>query len=119
MLRLRDYLEDKLQEVFKDRIQFNGKFSCSERLPNTCNVSIIGYHLEGHRILSHCKLLQASIGAACHSQNRPSPILLAIGVPESIAKNALRLSIGRETTLDNIDCITHDLQQAVNEIENN
>jgi len=24
----------------------------------------------GHRILSHCKLLQASIGAACHSQNR-------------------------------------------------
>ena len=40
-------------------------------------------------------------------------------MPESIAKNALRLSIGRETTLDNIDCITHDLQQAVNEIENN
>lgn len=50
---------------------------------------------------------------------RPSPILLAIGVPESIAKNALRLSIGRETTLDNIDCIIQDLLQAVNEIENN
>ena len=40
-------------------------------------------------------------------------------MPESIAKNALRLSIGRETTLDNIDCIIQDLQQAVNEIENN
>lgn len=44
---------------------------------------------------------------------RASPILLAIGVPESIARNALRLSVGRETTLSDIDYVVSDLKQAV------
>ncbi|CAG2213331.1 SCLY [Mytilus edulis] len=112
---IRDYLEIKLQEAFKDRIHLNGKFTTSERLPNTCNVSILSDKLQ---VLSNCRILQASIGAACHSQNRPSPILLAIGVPESVARNALRLSVGRETTKDDIDCVIQDLIQAVNQLEN-
>ncbi|XP_052083128.1 selenocysteine lyase-like isoform X1 [Mytilus californianus] len=115
---VRDYLEIKLQEAFKDRIHLNGKFPSSERLPNTCNVSILSDKLQGHKVLSNCRILQASIGAACHSQNRPSPILLAIGVPESVARNALRLSVGRETTKDDIDCVIQDLIQAVNQLEN-
>ncbi|VDI75202.1 selenocysteine lyase [Mytilus galloprovincialis] len=115
---VRDYLEIKLQEAFKDRIHLNGKFATSERLPNTCNVSILSDKLQGHKVLSNCRILQASIGAACHSQNRPSPILLAIGVPESVARNALRLSVGRETTKDDIDCVIQDLIQAVNQLEN-
>ncbi|XP_076087217.1 selenocysteine lyase-like [Mytilus galloprovincialis] len=115
---IRDYLEIKLQEAFKDRIHLNGKFASSERLPNTCNVSILSDKLQGHKVLSNCRILQASIGAACHSQNRPSPILLAIGVPESVARNALRLSVGRETTKDDIDCVIQDLIQAVNQLEN-
>ncbi|XP_071147195.1 selenocysteine lyase-like isoform X5 [Mytilus edulis] len=115
---IRDYLETKLQEAFKDRIHLNGKFAISERLPNTCNVSILSDKLQGHKVLSNCRILQASIGAACHSQNRPSPILLAIGVPESVARNALRLSVGRETTKDDIDCVIQDLIQAVNQLEN-
>ncbi|XP_063409504.1 selenocysteine lyase-like isoform X2 [Mytilus trossulus] len=115
---VRDYLEIKLQATFKDRIRVNGKFATSERLPNTCNVSILSDKLQGHKVLSNCRILQASIGAACHSQNRPSPILLAIGVPESVARNALRLSVGRETTKDDIDCVIQDLIQAVNQLEN-
>ncbi|VDI75203.1 selenocysteine lyase [Mytilus galloprovincialis] len=115
---VRDYLEIKLQATFKDRIHLNGKFATSERLPNTCNVSILSDKLQGHKVLSNCRILQASIGAACHSQNRPSPILLAIGVPESVARNALRLSVGRETTKDDIDCVIQDLIQAVNQLEN-
>lgn len=117
MTSVRDYLENRLQETFGDKVHFNGKFSNSERLPNTCNVSILGHNLPGYKILSHCKVLQASIGAACHSQNRPSPILLAIGIPECTARNALRLSIGRETTLEDIDSVIKDLQQAIEVIE--
>ena len=49
---------------------------------------------------------------------RPSPILLAIGIPESIARNALRLSVGRETTQQDIDYVIQDLLQAVTVIEN-
>ncbi|VDI75204.1 cysteine desulfurase [Mytilus galloprovincialis] len=44
---VRDYLEIKLQEAFKDRIHLNGKFATSERLPNTCNVSILSDKLQG------------------------------------------------------------------------
>ncbi|KAK3105695.1 hypothetical protein FSP39_003649 [Pinctada imbricata] len=114
---VRDYLEQKLQDTFHDRVHFNGKLQGSERLPNTCNVSFIGSGLEGHKILSKCKHLQASVGAACHSQNRASPILLAIGIPESIAKNAVRLSVGRETTLSDIDLVVQDLKTTIGDLD--
>ncbi len=61
------------------------------------------------------KNTQASIGAACHSGTniKGSHILLAIGVPQNIACNALRLSIGRETTKEDIDVVISDIAQAV------
>lgn len=48
---------------------------------------------------------------------RPSPILLAVGVPEQIAQNALRLSVGRHTTMKDIDHVVEDLKQAVDTIK--
>ncbi|XP_041377790.1 selenocysteine lyase-like isoform X2 [Gigantopelta aegis] len=113
---VRDYLEDQLKLEFGEQVVFNGKFSCSERLPNTCNLSFVGAGLKGHRVLSKTQYIQASIGAACHSQNRPSPILLAIGVPQEIAENAIRLSVGRETTQKDVDVVVKDLKQAVETI---
>ncbi|XP_045162388.2 selenocysteine lyase-like isoform X2 [Mercenaria mercenaria] len=119
MNECRDYLEAKLQETFAGRLHFNGKLPGNTRLPNTCNVSILGDKLQGHTVLSACKRLQASVGAACHAQNRPSAILLATGVPENIARNALRLSLGRYTSKEDIDVVIEDLKQAVMSIENN
>lgn len=116
MTEVRDYLESKLQKEFGADVVFNGKTESSERLPNTCNVSFKKDGLKGHKVLSLTKHLQASVGAACHAQNRPSHILLAMGVPENLAWNALRLSVGRETTKEDIDIIVDDLRQAVNKI---
>lgn len=116
MRDVRDYLETRLEEEFGDEICFNGKFSTSKRLPNTCNVSFVEEGLEGHVVLANAKRLQASVGAACHAQNPPSPILLAMGVPENLARNALRLSVGRETTKADIDVIVQDLKEAVDSI---
>ncbi|XP_076454055.1 selenocysteine lyase-like [Babylonia areolata] len=113
MREVRDYLETQLQEEFGDQICFNGKFACSERLPNTCNVSFTKKGLYGHIILSKAKYLQASVGAACHAQNQPSHILLAMGVPKHLAWNALRLSVGRETTKADIDVVVKDLKEIV------
>lgn len=48
---------------------------------------------------------------------RPSETLLCSGVPEDIARNALRLSVGRNTTKEDIDNFITDLKQAVNKIE--
>jgi cysteine desulfurase len=41
----------------------------------------------------------ASAGAACSSGSlEPSPVLLAMGLPEPVAHGSIRLSLGRETT---------------------
>jgi hypothetical protein len=67
-----------VQEAFgEDNVAFN----CSKdvkRLPNTCNVSLIGVDLVGHVVLSRCTHIMASIGAACHAQNKPSGITATV-----------------------------------------
>uniref|UniRef100_A0A1A7XP20 Selenocysteine lyase n=1 Tax=Iconisemion striatum TaxID=60296 RepID=A0A1A7XP20_9TELE len=113
------YLEERLQGVFGDKICFNSHFPGSEVLPNTCNVSILGPALQGWRVLSNCRRLLASVGAACHSAsgNRPSHILLSCGIPSEVAANALRLSVGRETARADVDAVVEDLRETVQLLE--
>uniref|UniRef100_A0A7N6BBA8 Selenocysteine lyase n=1 Tax=Anabas testudineus TaxID=64144 RepID=A0A7N6BBA8_ANATE len=103
------------QATFKDRLHFNSHYPGSDILPNTCNVSILGPALQGWRVLSNCRRLLASVGAACHSDsgNRPSHILLNCGVPTEVAANALRLSMGRSTTKEDVDAVVEDLRETV------
>ncbi|XP_027731782.1 selenocysteine lyase [Vombatus ursinus] len=120
MKKIRDYLEERLQAVFeKKRIHLNSLFPGSDRLPNTCNFSISGPHLQGRMVLAHCRMLLASVGAACHSDqgDLPSPILLSCGIPPDVARNALRLSVGRSTTKEEVDLAVEDLRQAVTRLE--
>ncbi|XP_069683617.1 selenocysteine lyase-like [Periplaneta americana] len=118
METIRDYLEKKLKEAFgEDRVVFN----CSkdvQRLPNTCNVSLVGEGFVGHVVLSKATNVYASVGAACHAQNKPSEILLASGVSCELAVNALRLSVGRSTTREDIDNAVKDLKQAADQVLN-
>uniref|UniRef100_A0A3B4VJ98 Selenocysteine lyase n=1 Tax=Seriola dumerili TaxID=41447 RepID=A0A3B4VJ98_SERDU len=119
MRRTKLYLEERLRAVFKDRIHFNSHYPGSDILPNTCNVSISGPTLQGWRVLSNCRRLLASVGAACHSDsgNRPSHILLSCGVPSEVAANALRLSVGRGTTKADVDAVVEDLRETVRLLE--
>lgn len=70
-------------------------------------------------MLSQLEHSQASVGAACHSHavSKPSSILLACGVPEHIAINALRLSVGRDTTRADINIFVTDLKNAITRLE--
>ncbi|NXG08496.1 SCLY lyase, partial [Sakesphorus luctuosus] len=116
MRDVRDYLEARLEASFgKERIHFNSHFKGSKRLCNTSNFSILGPGLQGRRVLAHCKVLLASVGAACHSDkgDRPSPILLGCGIAPDVAQNALRLSVGRDTSRADVDLAVQDLVQAV------
>ncbi|XP_030810403.1 selenocysteine lyase [Camarhynchus parvulus] len=120
MRDVRDYLEAVLEASFgKQRICFNSHFKGSKWLCNTCNFSILGPGLQGRRVLAHCKVLLASVGAACHSEkgDRPSPVLLSCGIPPEVAQNALRLSVGRGTTRAEVDRAVQDLVQAVEQLE--
>eukprot|EP00124_Ichthyophonus_hoferi_P002664 Ihof_evm5s191 gene=Ihof_evmTU5s191 len=97
---MRDHLEDQLEEAFgKDRIHVNGRSEESKRIPNTCNVSILGEGLSGRKILEVVPSVQAALGSACHANVfRPSTILLSMGIPSEVALCAIRMSVGRETT---------------------
>ncbi|XP_033280190.1 selenocysteine lyase isoform X5 [Orcinus orca] len=104
---------------FGERVHLNSQFPGTERLPNTCNFSIQGPRLQGHLVLAQCRTLLASLGAACHSDHgdRPSPVLLSCGVPLDLARNAIRLSVGRGTTRAEVDLVVQDLKQAVARLE--
>nr|XP_017499602.2 selenocysteine lyase isoform X5 [Manis javanica] len=115
MRGIRDYLEERLVAEFDGRIHLNSQFPGTERLPNTCNFSIRGPLLRGHLVLAQCRMLLASVGAACHSDHgdQPSPVLLSSGIPFGVAQNAIRLSVGRSTTRAEVDLVVQDLKQAV------
>lgn len=121
MRDIRDYLEERLEAEFgQKRIHLNSQFPGTQRLPNTCNFSIRGPRLQGHEVLAQCRVLLASVGAACHSDHgdQPSPVLLNCGIPFDVARNALRLSVGRSTTRAEVDLVVQDLKQAVAQLEN-
>jgi cysteine desulfurase len=56
----------------------------------------------------------ASTGSACHAgQTEPSPVLLAMGIDPTTALGALRLSLGRWTTAEEIDRAVEALSEAI------
>ena len=82
------------------------------RLPNTLNVSFVGH--VGAAILQAMPELAASTGSACHSgQIRLSPVLAAMGVAPEVGMGAIRFSLGRNTTLKDIDAVVEHLAQVL------
>jgi cysteine desulfurase len=92
---LRDLLHDRLAELLPGRIQLNGH--PTQRLANTLNISITA--TSGRHLLAAIPEIAASTGSACHEGiDHPSPVLTAMGLPSDRAIAALRLTLGRWTT---------------------
>jgi len=73
-----------------------------QRLPNTLNLGFPG--ASGSAVLAGCPELAASTGSACHEGGEsPSEGLLAMGLEREQALGAVRLSLGRHTTADEVD----------------
>jgi cysteine desulfurase len=105
---LTDYFYSSLKKNFGDRVVLNGH--PEKRLPNTLNVSFIGYN--GHEVLNHLKEAAASTGSACHSgMTSISPVLQAMGVEEDVGRGAVRFSLGRYTTKEEIDIVLNNLTE--------
>ena len=102
-IRNMQILRDRLQELLFDGLDglvLNGHGN--ERLPNTLNVSVPG--LEGGQILEGLPTIMASTGAACHERTvRLSHVLSAMAVPPEIGMGALRLTVGRSNTMEQIE----------------
>jgi cysteine desulfurase len=97
---LRDRLWKRLQTGLGERVVLNGH--PEKRLPNTLNANFVGQ--VGAELLQKVPEIAASTGSACHEGKvTQSAVLCAMGVPPSIGKGALRLTVGRFTTEDEID----------------
>ena len=83
-----------------------------QRLPNTLFISFPG--MVGEEILRDIPDLCASTGAACHDKSVSlSHVLGAMGVTREVGMGAIRLSLGRPTTEDEVDQAARLIIEAV------
>lgn len=110
--QLAEYFYRSLKEIFGDSVKLNG--DPEKRLPNTLNVSFIGFN--GHEIIAELGNVAASTGSACHSgQTAISPVLKAMGVSDEAGCGAVRFSLGRYTTKDEIDKVLAKLEKLIHQ----
>ena len=107
---LRDCLQNRLEQELPGRVHLNGHQS--ERLPNTLNISVEG--VIGEEVLAATPEIASSTGSACHEGNTdPSPVLLAIGRKRETALGALRLTLGRWSSEEEVERAARLLARSV------
>jgi cysteine desulfurase len=84
------------------------------RLPNTSSLVIPGADGETMLMSLDIKGYAVSTGAACSSGNpEPSPVLLAMGLSRAEAQNSLRVSLGWDSTLEQVNQFVDELKNVV------
>ncbi|MGI8671417.1 MAG: cysteine desulfurase family protein [Luteitalea sp.] len=98
---LRDVLEQGvLAAVAETHVNGQGQ----ARVPNTTNIGFAGIEAESLLIALDLEGFAVSTGSACSSGTlEPSHVLKAMGLSLHDTQNALRLSVGRHTTRDQVD----------------
>jgi len=96
-------LRDRLHRALRDAIPAIAVTGDAvPRLPNTLHVRFPG--VIGRALLAALSEVAASPGAACHAGvHTPSAVLLAMGIAPADALGAVRFSLGRATTTDDVD----------------
>jgi cysteine desulfurase len=106
---VRDRFWKLLQDNFGEKVVLNGH--PVHRLPNTLNVSFVGK--AGGEILSRLDGVAASTGAACHSGSvELSPVLKAMGISPEVGMGAIRFSLGRTTTGQELETVVDLLKDS-------
>ena len=88
-----------------------------KRVPNNINISF--QFIEGESLLIMLDMagICASSGSACTSGSLdPSHVLLAIGLPHEIAHGSLRMTIGEETTKEDMDYVVDKIKEIVTKL---
>ena len=113
---LRDYYEMQIEKNIP-YVKVNGKRD--KRLPGNSNISF--KFVDGEELLLNLDMngICASTGSACSSGSiNPSHVLLAIGLPENIAKGSLRITFGKENTKGDVDYLINNLVEIVQRLRN-
>ena len=107
MTRMRDRLIEGIEATIPE-VKLNGHRT--KRLPNNVNFSI--KYIEGESILLMLDMagIAASSGSACTSGSLdPSHVLLALGLTHEVAHGSVRMTLGDDTTDEDIDYVLETL----------
>ncbi len=112
ILKLRNKLESNLKNIVGAIINSE---NC-ERLPNTTNVSF--ENIDGNILLRKLNSLALSRGSACTSNTvEASHVLKAMGLNDELALSSFRISLGRETNMEDIEFAVKEITQNVNQLK--
>jgi cysteine desulfurase len=114
MSALRDRLIEGILGTIPE-VKLNGH--PTKRLPNNVNVSI--KYIEGESILLMLDMngIAASSGSACTSGSLdPSHVLLALGLPHEVAHGSVRLTLGDDTTDEDVDYVLKILPEVAKKL---
>ena len=107
--QLRDDFEKKITQHISD-VTIHGKNT--PRISNTSNMRIAGAIADA--IIVNAPEIQISTGSACSSSAlEPSPVLVAMGLDGDQANQSIRVSIGRQTTQQDIDVAVDAITKSV------
>jgi len=112
--KLRDDLHNRLIAAIPS-VRVNGDME--HRLPNTTNLSF--EYIEGESILMHMDIygICASSGSACTTGSlEPSHVLRAMGVPYTAAHGAIRFSLSRYNTQEDVDAVVEVMPGIIEKI---
>lgn len=111
---LRDYLMRRImEEIPYARINGHRWF----RLPNNVNVSFRFVNSESLLVLLDMEQICASGGSACNAgSTAPSHVIEAIRVPEDYKNGVLRLTLGEENTMEEINRVVSILKNKIEEL---
>ena len=113
-LELRDLLIRRIQEHVSD-VQLNGH--PENRLPNNCHFSFSGIESEALLLRLDLAGISVSGGSACTSGSmEPSHVLQAIGLKNEMLRSGIRLTLGRETTREEIETVARILPEIVKDL---
>ena len=108
---MRDKLEQGILKTIPE-VRVNG--DVEHRLPNTANISF--EYIEGESILMLLDMfgICASSGSACTTGSlEPSHVLRAMGIPYTAAHGAIRFSLSRYNTMDEVDFVLEKLPPVI------
>ena len=114
MTRMRDRLIEGIEATIPE-VKLNGHRT--KRLPNNVNFSI--KNIEGESILLMLDMagIAASSGSACTSGSLdPSHVLLALGLTHEVAHGSVRMTLGDDTTDEDIDYVLETLPKVAHRL---
>jgi cysteine desulfurase len=95
-------LRDRLWQRLQDRIPGLALNGPEQRLPNTLSLRFPG--VSGNAILAESSEVAASTGSACHAGGEEAPaVVVLMGVSPREALGTVRLTLGRGTTVDEVE----------------